>query len=237
MRNDDATSLPQDPGPVPPAVVDAYVRMRDATDGSMPNDADVDAVASAEGDDESRLSTIEALLATAEGRVTLAHIAAARGAVTDAHARDVAPAQAAAIRALTPRAAAPLPVGRRESWRRYAAAACVMLASALVLRQFAARADDDGVRTAGNAITVIAHLGPVDAEASDLTWRPLSGSRYRLEVLDATGTPVFVRETNDTVVRVPAGMLMSATRYRWFVRAFRADGSEVRSAMQRLETR
>lgn len=236
MTNDDANTLPQDPGPVPPAIVDAVARLRDRDAASpMPTDAALDALAAAEGSDDERLSTIEALLGSREGRTTLAHLVAARGAVTDDMLREPLRGEPATVRPLTSAHAGTS--GRRVRWMRYAAAAVVMFASALVLRQLAARAEDDAIRTAGSAVALVPAGDQVPADAALLAWRSLSGARYRLEVLDTDGSPVFVRETNDTIVRVPAGMLQPASSYRWFVRAFRVDGTEVRSPVERLQTR
>jgi hypothetical protein len=237
MTNDDANMLPQDPGPVPPAVVDAFARLRDRDDASpMPSDADIDALADAEGTDDARLSSIEALLGSHDGRVTLAHIVAARQAVTADMLSEPLSVADTMVRSLTPRLAPATPQ-RRSRWMRYAAAACVVFASALVLRRLAARADDDAIRTAGSAVIAVPTDDAVDPGAAALVWRAVNGARYRLEVLDTAGAPVFVRETNDTLVQVPAGMLQPAMHYRWFVRAFRQDGTEIRSAVQQLQTR
>jgi hypothetical protein len=123
-------------------------------------------------------------------------------------------------------------------WVRLAAAAAVVLfAGTALIWRVIGPGGPDTIR--GAAGTLVLVPTPATVPASDLTlaWRPMTGAtRYHVEVTDRNGAPVLSRATTDTSVALGAGALASATDYRWWVRAERADGTERRSAVGRFRT-
>ena len=82
MSRSDGISLPRDPGFVPAALREAFVRATAIESDTLlfPQESHIELLALGEGDDDLRLSTIDQLLITAEGSVVVAHLVAARGA-------------------------------------------------------------------------------------------------------------------------------------------------------------
>jgi hypothetical protein len=244
MTSSDDLLLPLDPGPVPVSLRDAFAWARDAerasAPGALPDDGALDALAAADQDDEARFKLIEQLLASPTGAKTLAHVVAARAAVSAAG--DYFDAAPVVSTPTPPRAFVDGTIGTR---RRDALAGLkpLLLAASLILVAgtswyvYTLPPQGDEVRTVGDSIELI----PVQLfEARSpikLTWKPLrTDVRYSLEVLDASDAPVFTTETSGTQAVVPASTLKPGT-YRWYVRARATDRTEIRSRVESFTVR
>lgn len=195
---------------------EAYERALPSGEGRPPLD-DVAAerlrrLVEREGSEEERLHTLDALLATAEGRRELEIAWGAARAARPAH-------------------------GARGAWR-VAAAAALLLAVGLGGAWIALRDVETAVRGDDSPITLVAP-GDIAAasEVSRFVWRPLADAeRYVFVIADGEGNPVTTLETRDTVVTIPAAVRLEAGReYIWWVEATTRLGATVTAASQRLK--
>ena len=194
---------------------DAYERGLPKPDASAPLD-DVSAerlrrLVEQEGNESERLRTLDLALSSAEGR------------------RELEIAWAAAKAARPP----------RQSWRRYAMAASLVViagSSALWLRQ---RGGESGIvlRGSDSPVTLIAPVGVVSSDrATHFAWRPVGkAERYVVVVVDTTGTELYASETRDTALVLPDSVRLAPGRaYLWWVQARLSDQSTVTAVTQRL---
>lgn len=129
--------------------------------------------------------------------------------------------------------AAAAPVERR--WRvpvplALAASLLIAAAAGVVGVRTLTRPGDDVMRGGAEGVSLIA---PSAGAPRLLRWRAVpSAISYRVEVLTYSGTVVSGATTTDTVAAIPDSVsLSSGARYLWWVRARRADGTELRSPM------
>ncbi len=130
---------------------------------------------------------------------------------------------------------------RSPRWRSVpllaAAAVAVLLLGGTLLwwTVLAERSGPDVIRGAGAEVVLVAPAGEVPVgEPVTLVWRAVAGAvGYTAEVLDADGELIVSLPSSDTVVAVPAtAALEPGVRYRWWVLARLADGSQRRSGFQ-----
>jgi hypothetical protein len=119
-------------------------------------------------------------------------------------------------------------------WRTTGAVVAGALVVGAVFAVMRTRPPADAVVGAG--VPAI-EMAPVDVLRDSLrfTWTSVgSGARYRLELLDASGTPLTQQETRDTTLAVARGTVGSATS--WWVRGTDVEGrarlSDVRPVPQ-----
>lgn len=161
-----------------------------------------------EGSDEERLHTVDALLATAEGR------------------RDMEIVWAAA------RASRPV---RRSGWWRVAAAALLTVTAPAVY--FATQSGERIERGDESPITLVAPIGVLKpTDVSRFIWRGVpDADRYTLVVVDSAGNEVFATETRDTALVLPAHVTLRAgNAYLWWVQARTRMGESVTAVTQRV---
>lgn len=101
------------------------------------------------------------------------------------------------------------------------------------------RPEPDVTRGGETAVRLVAPVSTVAASGLELSWQPLSGEvRYTVEVIDSVGATVFSTVTRRSSVVLPDSVrLVPALDYRWWVRAVRDDGSELRSEFQAFRVR
>lgn len=126
--------------------------------------------------------------------------------------------------------------GRRLGTRRFpalaiAASVVAVLLGSVAVWQALEREHDATLRSVPGEIALVA---PVESEhradGIEFVWRPVPGAfRYQLELLDAEGGLVFSASSEDTVLALPDTLSLTAGEYRWWVRAVRQDGSQMRS--------
>jgi hypothetical protein len=245
MTSSDDLQLPRDPGPVPASLRDAFAWARDAerasAPASLPDDAALErlADANANDDDEARFALIEQLLGSAAGAQTLAHVVAARSAVTGDEAYFAATDASAPVapRGLMDASVRPI---RRAPFARLKPillAASLMLVAGTSWYVYTLPPAGDEVRSDGELVELLpTQLFEAKAPIR-LTWKPLRRDvRYSLEVLDSTDAPVFTAETNLTQAIVPPSTLKPGT-YRWYVRARATDRTEIRSRVESFTVR
>ena len=238
MSRSDGISLPRDPGPVPAALREAFVRATanefDAL--QFPQESHIELLALGEGDDDVRLSTIDQLLITAEGSVLVAHLVAARGATIGSESQiqsltgsyPTPSADAALGHSLSTH----LPETRRERSTEFTpvfiAATLLLVAGASWLVVSQQRAGDES-RASRADLQLLAVPETAPGTPVTLRWTPLRAeTRYSVEVLDADDASVFQIDTRETRSIVPAASLAPGI-YRWSVRARIVDQGEVRS--------
>lgn len=179
--------------------------------------------------------TPEALAAAAEGRdsedvrlITLSHVATCAQCRRDFD-----------LLWATDRAGRQLMTARRRAWTAAALAVTLVAAAVIVVvvpgsrhvplvgRAVGADSAENPERGTPGATSPIALIAP-------LVWHAVPGAtRYDVEILDETGSPVFHTTTADTTVAIPA--LDAGRRYRWWVRAT-ADGTHWRSPFAEFTT-
>ncbi len=238
MTSSDDLQLPRDPGPVPASLRDAFAWARDAerasAPASLPDDAELDVLAAAEGDDDTRFALIEQLLASPEGAQTLAHVVAARTSTagTDEYFTAAAPAAPTVPRAFVDGTIGTRPRGALAALKPILLAASLMLVAGTSWYVFTLPPAGDEVRSLGSSVELLP-VQPVAIRAPiTLRWKPLrDDARYMVEVMDSTDTPVFTSETNATETVLATSTLKPGT-YRWFVRARSTDRSEIRSRVE-----
>jgi hypothetical protein len=238
MTSSDDLQLPRDPGPVPASLRDAFAWARDAERSSapapLPDDAALDSLAAAEGDDDTRFALIEQLLASPEGARTLAHVVAARTSTagTDEYFTAAAPAAPTVPRAFVDGTIGARPRGALAALKPLLLAASLMLVAGTSWYVFTLPPAGDEVRSLGSSVELLP-VQPVGVRAPiTLRWKPLrDDARYTVEVMDSTDTPVFTSETNATETVLATAALKPGT-YRWFVRARSTDRSEIRSRVE-----
>lgn len=129
------------------------------------------------------------------------------------------------------------PAKRRFLAYAAAAAAVVLIAGGIALRQFGA---EPAVTLRDAAPGAVRLIGPADDASAaipvTLVWAPVAGARrYGVEILGVDGSAVFTTRTTDTSVVVPADApLLSGAQYRWWVGVTFDDGSQVRSPARTL---
>ncbi len=91
--------------------------------------------------------------------------------------------------------------------------------------------DVDVLRGDSVQVTPLAPLGGEAPASPRLVWRPVTGAfSYEVVVVDTAGLPRFTGSTTDTTVSLPDSVgLDPGAVYRWWVRARRSDGTELRS--------
>ena len=246
MSRSDGISLPRDPGFVPAALREAFVRATAIESDTLlfPQESHIELLALGEGDDDLRLSTIDQLLITAEGSVVVAHLVAARGATIGSESQiqsltgsyPTSVADVASVRSPATR----LPETRRERFTNFTP---VFLAAALLLVAGAGwfvvsqpRAGDE-IRASRADLQLLAVPATAPGTPVTLRWKPLrADALYSVEVLDADDAPVFQIDTRETRSIVPAASLPRGT-YRWYVRARMVDQGEVRSRVESFVVR
>lgn len=112
----------------------------------------------------------------------------------------------------------------RRSWLVPAAlAASLLLAVGLGNFALAPESEDDVVRSSPDAGTVDLLVPAAAAKAGGpllFSWRPVpSATRYRLEVLNASGELALETETTDTLVAPAAARQLAPGEYQWWVSA------------------
>jgi hypothetical protein len=122
---------------------------------------------------------------------------------------------------------------------RLAAAAVIVVAIGAVATMTVRR--HDAVMRGGPPVVRL--VSPADSVPAGgpvrLTWRSAPGTeRYEVELLSATGDSMFSASTPDTVLTVPAAVvLVPGGEYLWSVRAVRRDGTHAASAPLRFRLR
>jgi hypothetical protein len=243
MKSADDLQLPRDPGPVPATLRDAFTWTRDAerasTPTAMPDDAAVDALAGAVGEEESRFAIIEQLLGSPDGARTLAHVVAGRTstAATDDYFDAPSDDIPSALLAFADVSASARRRNAISGLKPLLLAASLMLVAGTSWYVFTLPKAGEEVRSAGSAVELLAVPPVVARSPITLTWTSLGAdSRYSVEVLDVNDAPVFSNETSLTRVVVPPLALKPGT-YRWYVRARAADRTEIRSRVDSFSVR
>ncbi len=138
--------------------------------------------------------------------------------------------------------AANMPVGaaRRRVSRTIvplAAAAAVIVAAVFIARREITSRGPEPLRAAvQNAVLTDPPIEATPAQSRTFRWRAVAGARrYALEILTATGTPVFTTHAPEPAVTLPADVVLTAgVEYRWWVATEFSDGTQRRSAFRRL---
>ena len=190
----------------------------------------VEALIEGTGSDSERLRTLDALLASSEGRREL----------------DVL---WAASRAASPREAArhnDSRAYRSGRWRQYAVAATLVCAAGLSgvwwrtssMQPDAPAATSETLRGDDNAVQLIApRKGTlIPATGTQFVWRSVArADRYMVVLVDRTGREAFSMNTTDTTLTLPdTARLTPGTEYLWWVQAAMPDGSTVSATTQSI---
>ncbi len=134
----------------------------------------------------------------------------------------------------------------RQWWRSsrtvmsLAAAAAVLFAAVLVARNDRSTSGMEPMRAAiQNTVLVDPPIEASAEQSHTFRWRRVGGARsYSIEILTATGTPVFTTRVSDTVVTLPADVpITPGVEYRWWVATEFTDGTQRRSEFRRLIVR
>jgi hypothetical protein len=126
-------------------------------------------------------------------------------------------------------------IGRRLAPLALAASLLLAVGVGLLVRN---RSAGDTVRGGGGQLTLLSPDTEV-APGRPITfaWRSVAGvNRYRMEVLDQAGKPIFSETTRDTTVTWPAAQLRPGEAYQWWVRDV-APGSHLVSPVRPLRVR
>ncbi len=232
--DDDELQRPPEPAPMPERLQRAYAAAVDAQRRSgaavpMPADDAVASLADPSLDDEARLSIVEQLLHGADGAATLAHVVAARGAVTGTEAYFASQRIASFAGAPSGNAARPGPLTRLKP---LLLAVSLMLVAGTSWYVFTQPAPGDQVRDPGSQVDLLPVPAVAPGAPVTLRWTPLrADGRYTVAVLDAADERRFAADTNVTQVVIPAARLTPGA-YHWYVRARGMDGREIRSHVE-----
>ena len=166
------------------------------------------------GSDEERLETLDAVMANP----------------ASAHELELL----RALAANRPRA--------RQRWRSpgtvmsLAAAAAVLFVAVLVARNDRSTSVEPMRAALQNTVLVDPPIEASADQSHTFRWRRVGGARsYSIEILTATGTPVFTTRVADTVVTLPADVpITPGVEYRWWVATEFTDGTQRRSEFRRL---
>jgi hypothetical protein len=118
------------------------------------------------------------------------------------------------------------------------AAALMIVAVPTMLRR--GGSVDEPIRAAAQSPVLVAPGEEPTTQASrTFRWRAVPGARsYTLEILTASGSPVFTTRTTDTTVTLaPDVRLAPGVEHRWWVASELADGTQRRSGLRRLRVR
>ncbi len=181
---------------------------------SCPSPEAIQALVRREGDENARLATLDHVMSCGECRTELDLLRT----VEEAGLRSGA-------------VAAP---GRRR-WVMPAALAATVLV-AVGLGRLATKPSDDTVRSGDTGrVQLIAPGTEVPAGAPvSFAWRPVEGaSRYRLEVLNASGDLAIEAETHDTALTSDSAARLVPGSYQWWVIAL-SPAPGPRSELRRL---
>ena len=121
-----------------------------------------------------------------------------------------------------------------------AAAAAVLLVVAVPLARMPGTAREQPVReVARGAVLLAPALEATRESARVFQWRAVPRARlYSLEILTASGVPVFTTSTADSTVTLPPDVTLAhGTEHRWWVVTQFGDGTEERSELRRLTIR
>ena len=181
--------------------------------------------------------SLERMLALVEGRGTEAERVATLDAVM---ADPVSARELALLRAV----AANRP---RQAWPRWwmtipvlAAAAALLVVTTPALRDFVGVSRSEPMRDQSNGPALISPTEEaLPRDSRTFRWHPVAGARgYSLEILTATGTPIFTTRTTDTTVTLAADVqLAPGVEHRWWVAGELPDGTQRRSPFRRLLVR
>ena len=200
------------------------LRARAATaGGEHPPLEAIEALARREGDEETRLATLDHVMSCAacRGELDLLRTVEQAGARSGGAATASRP-------------------GRRSWFMPAALAATVLLAVAIGIGRGALPGGNgEDVMRDGPEAGAVALVAPgTEASAGApllFAWRPVAGAvNYRLELLDAGGEVAFAAETADTALLAEAAARLAPGEYQWWVRAAGADASAPRSALRPL---
>ncbi|HKU61805.1 MAG TPA: hypothetical protein VJQ44_11350 [Gemmatimonadales bacterium] len=181
---------------------------------SCPEPEAIQALVRREGDEATRLATLDHVMSCGECRTELDLL------------RTV---EEAGVRSGT--VSAP---GRRR-WMMPAALAATLLV-AVGLGRLALRPSDDTLRSGDLARVELVAPGAEVPGGSPVSfaWHPVEGaSRYRLEVLDEAGDLAIEAETHDTALTSDSAARLAPGSYQWWVIAL-SPGPGPRSELRRL---
>lgn len=131
-------------------------------------------------------------------------------------------------------AAPPAPRWRVSAPLALAASLLLVVAASVVGIRALSRPGDDVMR--GGGAEGVSLITPASETPRVLRWHRVPGAiSYRVEVLTDSGALLSGATTTDTSAAIPDSVpLPEGARYLWWVRAHRADGTELRSPMQPL---
>lgn len=179
-----------------------------------------------DGDDRSRMETLDRLMSSPEGMKELSMVRALRAGF---HSDAAAPSASQQRNAFAARATL-----MASAW---GLAAAVLLATFVGIGQLRDRGEDRVMRTGPALVTLVTPVdGATQTDGLPFAWRRNGGATYELEVYTATGHPIVRRETSDTTITLTSGTI-PAGDHRWWVTARLDDGTQVRSATRRLVVR
>jgi hypothetical protein len=173
-----------------------------------------------EGDEETRLATLDHVMSCADCKRDFDLLRAVERAGMESGA--------AGHRAMA-----------RRSWLMPAALAASLLL-AVGLGRILVTPGDDTTRGGGDSSITLVQPGPAASAGDSLVfvWRPVPGaSRYELELLDAGGNVVASAETGDTAAAPAAVRALPPGEYRWWVRVTTSDARSLRSTLRPLVLR
>jgi hypothetical protein len=189
---------------------------RPAAAGAHPSPEAIAALARREGPEDSRLATLDHVMACAECRRELDLLRTVERAGREAGA----PA--------------------RRSWFVPAALAASVLLAVGIGRQVLRSPADDTTRGGDSGAIVLVQPG-ADVPAGRpvvFAWHPVpTASRYQLELLDAGGGVAASATTADTTAALDAARSLPRGEYRWWVRATTSDARSLRSDLRPLRLR
>ena len=200
----------------------------------------VQALVEGRGSEEERLATLDAVMSTPEGAREFELL------------RALAANRPAGVRAwrlprlLTPQATNGTRPDIVPAWRRprvlapLAAAAVLVLAAVPLVLHYTTMPAPEALRDVSDVpiLQSPAQETPA-AQAGTFRWSAVSGARaYVLEILTASGQPLFTMHTTSTSATLPADVVIApGVEYFWWVGAELGDGTQRRSAFRRLLVR
>lgn len=213
---------------------DAYERALQARAGSdaaaVPLER-VEALIEGAGSELERLRTLDAVLASSEGRRELDVLWAA--------SRAASPSREP-VRNTESRAS------RSGRWRQYAVAATLVCAAGLSgvwwrtssIQPDAPASSSETLRGDDNGVQLVApRKGTmIPATGTQFVWRRIArADRYVVVLVDRTGREVFSMNTVDTTLTLPdTARLTPGTEYLWWVQAAMPDGSTLSATTQSI---
>jgi hypothetical protein len=146
------------------------------------------------------------------------------------------------LRALESAGAATAPGSSVRSIRRWAGAlalaASILVAVGVGLKVRSGNRTEDATRGTTHGVVLLApptEMAP--GRAIRFVWRSVAGAqRYRMELLDRTGTAVYSQVTADTALSLPANRLRPGGTYKWWVRDA-TPGAQLASELRLLRIR